>query len=145
MMILTMTLCSEAALNSLASAFLCGQDSTHAQQSTSEMKKRVIQTSKVIDMGSIPIPKIKLDFGKSFKLLNFQVRESPAPLSMPTPTLAPCPLRSGRGLGRGPGLIFASLREHFHLFFEDFLGEEDCGGLGWGVVLKGNKASAWQP
>ena len=46
---------------------------------------------------------MKWKFGKSLKLLKFQVRESPAPLNIPTPTPIPWPLRSGRSPGPGPG------------------------------------------
>ena len=40
-------------------------------------------------MNFISIQNMKWEFGKSYKLLCFQVRKSPAPLDIPTPTPAP--------------------------------------------------------
>ena len=45
--------------------------------------------SQILDINFISVKNMKWKCGKSYKLFYFQVRESPAPLNIPTPTPAP--------------------------------------------------------
>ena len=65
-------------------------------------------------------------FGKSYKLLYFQVRESPAPLNIPTPT--PAPDRGGPDRHLEP---FRGLGASFLIPGSNF----GTSGAPWGAIL----------
>ena len=55
-----------------------------------EMMKVPVKTIfKILDINFISIKKHEMEISKSYKLFYFQVRESPAPRNIPTPTPAP--------------------------------------------------------
>ena len=51
--------------------------------------RQIDKISQILDMNFISIKNMRWQFGKSYKLFYFQVRGSPVPLNIPTPTPAP--------------------------------------------------------